>query len=142
VRNHVSAEDRERRLRAILGELESGMVQGSAADVFERYTAPDYIFTSPSGELSTRESILAGLREGSVRFTSYTMSDIEVRLYGGVAVVIGRAEGDGVNPGGEPFHGAHRFTSVWSSVDLEWKLVAWQTTVIARNDGATRNGTA
>ena len=52
----------EERLREILKELEGAMVHGSAAaDVFARHTAPEYVFTSPSGVVNSRDQALDGL---------------------------------------------------------------------------------
>ena len=67
------------------------------------------------------------------------MHDLECRFYGDVAIVLGRAQGDGLNPGGERFHGAYRFTSVWRETAADWKLLAWQATGVA--DLENRSGT-
>ena len=127
------------RIPEILRDLEAAILKGGreAADAFELYTAPEYVFTSPSGMPSSREDVLDGLHSGDVRFGSYRLSDIDVRPYGSMAVVLGRADGEGKNPGGEIFHGAYRFTSVWHLVEGDWRLVAWQTTAIA-NDGESQ----
>lgn len=122
----------EQQLRSILDEIEAASVSGPhLADVFERYVAPEYAFTSPAGVVSGRDDIVRALRENTVAFSAYRMSDLDIRNYGSVAVVLGRAEGEGVNPGGEVFRGAYRFTSVWSEGPYGWRLVAWQTTSIA-----------
>ena len=122
----------EHDLRGILGEIEAAAVRGpKLADVFERHAAPEYVFTSPAGVVSDREEILRGLRERTVAFKSYNMRDIDIRRYDSVAVAVGRAEGEGINPGGEIFRGAYRFTSVWNATPSGWKLVAWQATAIA-----------
>lgn len=127
-------------LVTILRELEVAMRTGpDAAEVFARHTRPDYVFTSPTGVVSSRAEVIDGLRNGSVRFTKYSMTDLDVRDYGAFAVVIGRAEGDGVNPGGEMFHGAYRFTSVWDRVEGPWRLVAWQATAV--REATTDEGT-
>ncbi len=133
--------DAHGRITEILRELERAIATDGAADVFERYTAPEYVFTSPAGRVMGRSEVLAGLRDRSVAFSSYRMDDIDIRQYGNVAVVLGRAQGDGVNPGGERFIGAYRFTSVWSQLDGLWKLLAWQATAVAPADAATADAT-
>ena len=120
----------EAELRDILKEIESSIVAGSAAETFARHTAPDYVFTSPAGRVSSRSQILDGLRSGSVKFTSYAITELDVRVYGSSAVVIGKAVGAGTNPGGEELRGVHRFTSAWTNEGSEWKLVAWQATEV------------
>ena len=118
----------EAQLRNIFKEIESSVVSDSAAEVLAHHTATDYVFTSPKGRVSDRSEILDGLRAGSVKFSSYAITDLQVRIYGLFAVVIGRADGTGTNPGGEQLLGAHRFTSAWVNDGSQWKLVAWQAT--------------
>lgn len=78
----------EARLRQILKEIEIGVTENSGADVFARHTTPDYVFTSPTGRVSNRSEVLDGLRTGGVRFNSYSMADLDIRLYDSLAVVM------------------------------------------------------
>lgn len=119
------------RIPAILGELDKAMISGDPAPLFDRYTAEDYIFTSPSGSLVRKSDVLRALTTGESRFTSYATSEILVRDYGPLAIVHGIAAGEGVNPGSEPFSGRHRFTSVWTFHEEDWRLVAWQATALS-----------
>ncbi len=102
----------------------------ATATTFARYTDGAYVLTGPGGLVSDRAEILEGLRRGTVKFSSYSMDDLRFRVEDGWGVVIGRASGEGVNPGGEVFSGDNRFTSVWIKSVEGWKLVAWQATPI------------
>lgn len=126
-----------RRLVDVLQELELAVPTSRAAEVFERYTAADYVFTSPAGAVVSRADVLKGFRDRTTGFTSYRMNDIDVRYYRDFAIVRGRAEGEGVNPGGERFSGDYRFTSVWSLLDGDWRLLTWHATAVASDDDTT-----
>ena len=58
-------------INEIIAELAKAIVNGEAADVYDRYLAPDYRFTSAAGRVSTREQMLEELRRGSVKFEDF-----------------------------------------------------------------------
>jgi ketosteroid isomerase-like protein len=122
----------ERALRRILDEIERAITgsAGSAVETIRRYTDEDYLLTDPTGTVITKTEILEALRRGDAKVSSYSLSDLRIRVEPGWALVIGRASGEGVNPDGEVFRGDHRFTSTWTKTSDGWKIVAWQYTLI------------
>ena len=112
-------------------ELAQATLWADAA-VYEQYLADDYTFTSAAGRVSSKAEVIAEVRASEFRFESFQTDKEVVRIYGDAAVVIGRASGRGINPGGEPFAGEYRFTAVYVRTDLVWRLVAWQTTAIPK----------
>jgi ketosteroid isomerase-like protein len=130
--NNLKGGRDEEALRQILSQLELAMTDSAEvrAAFFDRHTDDDYVLTGPTGVVTTKPEILEGLRAGTVKFSSYSMSDLRIRGESGWALIIGVASGEGVNPGGEVFRGDNRFTSVWIKSDDGWKLVAWQATPI------------
>lgn len=117
----------------IITELAEAIVSGDAADVYDRYLAPDYVFTSASGRVSTREEMLAELRSGAVEFDSFRFVNDAVQVHGDVVVALGSASGEGVNPGGEQFRGRYRYMAVFARMDGRWLLTAWQTTAVTEH---------
>ena len=115
----------------IVTELAEAVVRGDAANVYDRYLAPDYVFISAAGRVSTREQMLEELRSGAVDFEEFRFANEAVQIHGDVAVAMGLASGEGVNPGGEQFRGQYRYMAVFVQMDGRWLLAAWQTTAVA-----------
>jgi hypothetical protein len=94
---------------------------------FSRLLAPDFTFIGTSGSLRDRAGY-AGSRAGSwiPQGTTFTVTDLHIRIYGATAVVTGRE-----NTSGPRFTGSTRFTHVWVRRQGEWRMVAAQRTAIA-----------
>jgi ketosteroid isomerase-like protein len=119
------------KVNEIIAELAEAIVNGDAVDVYDRYLAPDYRFTSAAGRVSTREQMLEELRRGSVDFENFRFANDAVQVYDDVVVAMGLASGTGINPGGEQFQGRYRYMAVFIQKDGRWLLTAWQTTALA-----------
>jgi len=118
---------------AIISELAEAIIQGNAVDVYDRHLAPNYVFVSAAGRVSTRQQMLSELRSGSVEFEEFRFTNDVVQVHGNVVVAMGLGSGRGVNPGGEQFQGQHRYIAVFVRMDGRWLLSAWQTTSIAES---------
>ena len=94
---------------------------------FSRLLAPDFTFIGTSGSFRDRAGY-AGSRAGSwiPQGTTFTVTDLHIRIYGPTAVVTGRE-----NTSGPRFTGSTRFTHVWVRRQGEWRMVAAQRTAIA-----------
>jgi ketosteroid isomerase-like protein len=117
-------------IEGIITELSNAIVRGEAADVYDRYLSPDYVFTSAAGRVSTRDQMLEELRRGSVQFEDFRFTNDVIQVHDDVAVAMGLASGTGVNPGGEQFRGHYRYMAVFVQTDSQWLLSAWQTTAV------------
>jgi ketosteroid isomerase-like protein len=89
--------------------------------------ADDYVFTDPTGRVSHKAELLDSFKRGVITIRSQEISDIQVSLYGEVAVEIGKlvsqATRDGKDSGG-----TFRFTRVWVKRNGRWQTVAFQET--------------
>jgi len=94
---------------------------------FARLLAPDFTFIGTSGSVRDRAGYAAS-RSGSwiPQGTTFTVSELQVRIYGATAVVTGRE-----NTTGPRFTGSTRFTHVWLLRQGKWQMVAAQRTEIA-----------
>jgi len=94
---------------------------------FRRLLAPDFTFIGTSGSLRDRAGY-AGSRAGSwiPQGTTFTVTDLDIRIYGATAVVTGRENTTGLR-----FTGSTRFTHVWVRRQGKWQMVAAQRTAIA-----------
>lgn len=94
-------------------------------------TSDDYTFINQRGELRTKAEILAGFKSGSYNYDAREVSDLEVRVYGDSAVVIGRAKQKGVE-NSKDYSGENRFTRVYVKENGRWVSVALQVTLVAK----------
>jgi ketosteroid isomerase-like protein len=92
--------------------------------------ADDYVFTDPTGRVTHKSELLDSFRRGVIKIRSQEISDVQVNVYGSVAVEIGKlvsqATRDGKDSGG-----TFRFTRVWVNRHGRWQTVAFQETRIA-----------
>ena len=94
--------------------------------------ADDYVFTDPNGRVSHKAELLDGFRRGVIKIRSQEISDVQLNVYGNVAVEIGKlvsqATRDGKDSGG-----TFRFTRVWVNRNDRWQTVAFQETRVVPN---------
>jgi ketosteroid isomerase-like protein len=88
--------------------------------------ADDYMSISPNGILQSKEQTLAGIRAGTVHFTSLDLSDRKIRVYGTTALVTSRAEVTGTSPEGA-LSGSYRYTRVYVRDPRGvWRIVSFE----------------
>src|SRR6476619_5943717 len=75
-------------LARIEGELGSILVKSDAA-AFESKLAADWKVVLADGAMMTRQEIVSYIKSGRLRFSAYTVDELDSRIYGDVAVVIG-----------------------------------------------------
>jgi ketosteroid isomerase-like protein len=73
--------------------------------VFERLLHPDYALIQPGGRIEGKAETIASLQSGGRHWEIARSDQLDVRIYGDTAVVIGRWRGKGRNTA--------RFLSVW-----------------------------
>ena len=95
----------------------------------ESLFADEYAFINPNGVLLTRSQSLESIQNGSVKFTSFNLEDLQIRIYGDTAVVTARATVKMTDRGTERV-GISRNTMVFTIRDGAWRLVASQATPI------------
>ena len=98
-----------------------------------RLLADEYIFVQADGQVTNKAQNLAVIGSAEFVCESLITSDVEVRLYGETALVIGRASMKatfrGQNVGGE-----FRYTDVWVKRQGAWQNVASQATLLPKNE--------
>jgi ketosteroid isomerase-like protein len=98
-------------------------------DALDRLLADDLTYTHSNAQLDTKSQFLETLRSGRTRYRVIEPSDVQVRVYGSVAVLTGRARVSVVT-NNQPNEILLRFTSAWAQRDGRWQFVAWQSTRI------------
>jgi ketosteroid isomerase-like protein len=73
-------------VHASFEEFLQALKSGDTSSVEQLY-ADDYILVRPNGDTLTKEQILADLRQHSMRFTSFEVSDVLIRTKGSVGIL-------------------------------------------------------
>jgi ketosteroid isomerase-like protein len=107
----------------------AAMVKADLIALADTY-ADDYVFTDPTGRVSHKAELLDSFRRGVIRIRSQEISDVQVNLYGDVAVEIGKLVSQATRDGKDS-SGTFRFTRVWVNRNGRWQTVAFQETRIA-----------
>jgi ketosteroid isomerase-like protein len=96
-------------------------------DALDRLLADDLTYTHSNAQLDTKRQFVEALRSGRTRYRSIEPSDVQVRVYGTVAILTGRARVSVVS-NDQPSEIVLRFTSAWAQREGRWQFVAWQST--------------
>lgn len=91
--------------------------------------ADDWRMISSEGQVVTKAQALSALRSGALRYDSVTFRDVEVRVYPGAAVVMGRSREQG-GLRGKAFDEPYIFTDVFILRDGAWRSVLTHVTHI------------
>ena len=93
--------------------------------------ADDHIFTNPLGVVQTKAQRLAEIQSGSRKLELFSITDVQVRVYGDTAVVTSRAMLKGQRQG-QDISGQFRGIDVYVKKQGRWQVVAAQATRIAQ----------
>jgi ketosteroid isomerase-like protein len=94
----------------------------------EKILASEYIYTATSGTVLTRAQQVETVKS-DLRIESGGSRDVEVRVYGKMAIVLGYFEAKG-KFAGKPFESVERYISIWTKRGGRWQLVAEQGTTV------------
>ena len=95
----------------------------------DRLMGADYAIIRPDGSVDGKAAALASYRDHARAWDEADSDEYDVRVYGDVAVLIGRWQARGVNTG-ERFDYRARFLAVYVKRDGRWQLVADSSTEI------------
>ena len=102
----------------------------------DRLLAPEFtrISSITGARIITKAEELAANDSATRRVQSWDASDVDIRIYGNVALVTGLADvSDTLSGGGR--HIRFRYTHVWVKRDGRWQLVHRHTTRVATFSG-------
>lgn len=91
----------------------------------EAFLADDLTYAHTNGWSETKSEFMSTVESGTINYMSVTPRDVEVRIYGDVAVMTGLAEMQGAL-GDRAVSFTIRFLDVSRRVGDSWQLVAWQ----------------
>ena len=91
----------------------------------EKFTHDELLYTNSSGVTDTKPSWLESMKSGKVKYKSASCSERQVRFFGDVALIRGRAAIE-VDIGGQAKSLRLLFLNAWTRTPQGWKFVAWQ----------------
>jgi ketosteroid isomerase-like protein len=98
-------------------------------DLIDSLLHPDYVIIQPGGRVETKAEVLDSYRSGTRHWDSARSDEMDVRIYGQTAIVVGRWTASGRN-GDVNFDYAARFLSVWVFENGRWLNLTSQSTEI------------
>ncbi len=114
----------EQALIEIESQLDDARVQGDIA-FFDQTLAEDFRSINPIGKIVDKPQSMVDTRSGDVSFKSSKSDDLQVRVYGEMAVITGRATMVG-HFKGHSISGQYRYTHVYLQRDGRWQVVSAQ----------------
>ena len=91
----------------------------------EKMTHDDMLYTHSSGVTDTKASWLDSMKSGRVKYKSANCTDRQVRFFGDVALIRGKAAIE-VDIAGQPKSLRLLFLNAWTRTPQGWKFAAWQ----------------
>lgn len=116
----------EAELRKLNDEVAQMQVRKDAAAA-ERLLGDEYLFIQGDGQVSNKAQNVEILRSADFECQALTTDDVQVRVYGNTALIIGRAHFKATYKG-EDVSGEFRYTDVWVRRTGRWQNVASQAT--------------
>jgi len=99
----------------------------------EEFLADDLSYSHTTGWTETKSEFLSTVESGKIDYVSVTPRDVEVRIYGDIAVITGLS-GMQVAVGDQPVSFTIRFLDVSRRVGDSWQLIAWQSVKFSEDD--------
>jgi|GEM_PF-276477 len=115
-------------VRKLTTDLGAALSSGNP-DQLETILSDGYVHINDLGQLVTKPDIIGGVRDGSVRFTSVNIQEVNARVYGDAAVVTANFMGTNAANGGRS-NVEDRVTLVAAREGDRWRFVSGQTTPI------------
>jgi ketosteroid isomerase-like protein len=94
-------------------------------EALERFLADDLTYSHTTGWTETKSEFLSTVESRKIDYVSMSPEDLEVRVYGDVAVMTGLSKMQGA-VGDRKVSFTIRFLDVSRRVGDSWQLVAWQ----------------
>ena len=117
----------EQQIKTLSDQLSQAYVKGDTS-FFEKYLADDYTGIYASSQPDTKAETR---KPGAVKYESFDVHEMKIRVYGDTAVVTSLTSSKGaLREDGKPFSGDFRTTRVWVKQKDGWKLVAFQSTQV------------
>ena len=97
----------------------------------ERIYADEYSYIHSNGSVANKAQELSDVMSPDLKWTSSTLTDVKVRVYGDAAIVTGVETLQGTAKGYVP--GPRRFTDLWVNRNGRWQQLGGQSTIVTKD---------
>jgi ketosteroid isomerase-like protein len=126
----LAAEKEVRQDELINLEKESARaIQWNNGTLFRRVYGEDFVGILPTGQIKSKAEWIAAIENNNVKYTSFVVSDIHVRMFQDTAVVTCLWSSRGTQDG-RSFYRQYRVTHVYIYGQRGWQAVAGQETLL------------
>jgi ketosteroid isomerase-like protein len=135
IRNSGSAETMNDKSVEELLQLEKHFqdaIVANNAEAIERFVADDWIIVGADGKIIEKNRFLEVIKSGALTHHAMSFDEPRIRIYGGTAVITGRATSAGKFMGAK-FTTLECSTDVFVKIDGQWRCVLTQLTSIPAN---------
>jgi len=116
-------------IKKMENEINAEFLKGKA-DANDKYASPNMIFTAPDGTRLSRDIISMSIRNGMLKFTQSTISDLHVKVFIDTAIAVYDTDDKGTF-NGQKIDGKSRWTDTWARINGNWMLIAVAGSMIA-----------
>jgi len=120
----------EQVIKQLMQEWADALVKGDQAAI-DRITSADWTLTDPQGMLISKAQSDAHRKSGTVKFESFKLDELKVRVYGDTAVVHGLATRKSSYQGKDT-SGQYRSTDVFIKSNGRWQAIAAHVTRVVK----------
>ena len=106
--------------------------------LLERQLSDDFIGIGPLGFMLTRQEWIARHQSGDLKYESFTLDEVKVRVYNDAAVLTGRQVQDGAYRGNS-IKAQFRTTLVFVKQQGQWQLASLQLSPIGQAPNFARS---
>jgi ketosteroid isomerase-like protein len=128
--------DAEKQVALLSKQHREAAVKGDTK-ALDSILADDWVGISPRGDVESKAQQAKTLIDGSVDFEAIDPEEVQVRVYGDAAVVMGRYHVK-LTSSGQKIDDLVRTTEVFVKQGGKWRCVSTQVTSIARQPGERR----
>ena len=120
----------EQIIKQLMQEWADALVKGDQAAI-DRIESADWMLTDLEGMLVSKAQAEVSLKSGSVKFESFKLDELKVRVYGNTAVVHGLATRKSTYKGKDT-SGQYRSTDVFVKRNGRWQAIAAHVSRVAK----------
>jgi uncharacterized protein (TIGR02246 family) len=119
----------EQEVRTVLKQVVDAAMK-SDISALEKALADDFRRIQSDGSELTKAQILDGFKNGNIKFDAFDESDIDIRFYGDVAVLLSTANIKMHSLDGKVFSGQFRNSRVFVKRDGNWRVALFHSSKI------------
>lgn len=117
--------------REALAAEDARYVAQTTSDIasMETLFGNDLVYQHSTGALDDKAGFIRAISSGAVKYRQMERHDVKVRIYGGIAIITGRARFE-VTVNGADGTVRLRFHSIWAKRGASPQFVSWQATLL------------